>query len=86
METKSPGPRRLFPWLVTGAVAGGLFGALDGLIIGALVAEGGAAVLAWAGAFAAAGAVLGVAIVGIARAVGPRLVLHPPGEDKPDAP
>jgi hypothetical protein len=86
MDNKPPVPRKVLPWVVIGALVGAVSTALDGAVIGALSANpSGAArlekALRWAGYFAAAGAFLGAIVGLLARAILPRLVLRPPGEE-----
>jgi hypothetical protein len=74
MVTKLAGPR-VWPWLLTGALAGALIATLDGVWLGFLFEDSD-----WVGACAAAGALLGAAAGGIARVIFPYLVLKPPDE------
>jgi hypothetical protein len=79
-------------WAIIGALLGGLFTALDGAVLGAIfgAAKDGsgrpAAALRWAGYFSIIGTVLGALLGGLARAIGPGLVLRPPGEEEEGGP
>jgi hypothetical protein len=69
--------------IFAGALLGGSLASIDGALLGALfsdsVFEG---ALRWAGYFAAAGAILGGLVGGIAAVVSRNLVLNPPDEDE----
>jgi hypothetical protein len=81
---KKPAAGRMAAWLAVGGVIGGLGGLLDGMVLGLFFGDlhgNAAAFLGWSVFFAGAGALLGAALGGIARALVPRLVLRPPAEE-----
>jgi hypothetical protein len=87
MESERQTRRTILSWVIIGALGGGIFAALDGAILGAVLGGTGVdeagpadAALRWAGYFAAAGVLLGGVVAGVARAIAPRLVLRPPGD------
>jgi hypothetical protein len=75
---KAPG--KILPWLVTGAVVGGLTGIADGAVLGAILGN----LWSWIGLCVAAGAIVGALLAMAARALLPRMVLRPPGEEEAD--
>jgi len=85
MDKQRPPQGRVVPWLITGAIVGGLTGVADGALLGVLfgnLGKDGAGLWPWIGAFALGSAVLGGILGVIARAVAPRMVLWPPGEEE----
>jgi hypothetical protein len=92
MDNQRQRPGSILSWALIGAVAGGLFAAFDGAILGIILGATGVdpsgpagAALRWCGYFAAGGALLGALIGAGARAVIHRLVLRPPGDVEPVA-
>jgi hypothetical protein len=87
MEPQNTQPGKIVKWVCLGAAAGALFLAFDGAVIGAIVGslDQGAGplegALRWAEYFAVAGLILGAAVGGIARLMGPRMVLEPPTKE-----
>jgi hypothetical protein len=76
--------------LLVGGICGALFAAIDGLVLGAIVASvvsaeaPGSIVAIWTGWFAFFGAVLGAAAGGVFAGMAQRLKLDSPAESKPD--
>ncbi len=89
MDKKRPPQGRLLPWLITGAVIGGLTGIADGALFGILfgnLGKDGAGLWPWIGAFAGGSALFGALLGGIAWKIVPRMVLRPPGEEENHSP
>jgi hypothetical protein len=89
MDKQRPPQGRVCVWLITGVIVGGLTGVADGALLGVLfgnLGKDGAGLWPWIGGFALGSAVLGGILGVIARAVAPRMVLRPPGEEENHTP
>ena len=73
-------PGKILPWLISGAIVGGLTGIADGAVLGTIFGN----LWSWIGLCAGASAIVGALVAVAARSLLPRMVLRPPGEEEAD--